>query len=159
MKYKKVIFVGRRATCRDPMAMALLQREVPRYPVEVCARGLVVLFAEPMNPKAEEVLAANGIFLPDYRARQLTSEDFSADTLVVTFHQNMKEKVLEMEGAQNIVVLTDVTGDELEIMDPYGGELLQYEICLETLGNSIRKLVQCLQNDSQNETDEYGLIL
>ncbi len=159
MKYKKVIFVGRRATCREPMAMALLQREVPRYPVEVCARGLVVLFAEPMNPKAEEVLAANGIFLPDYRARQLTSEDFSADTLVVTFHQNMKEKVLEMEGAQNIVVLTDVTGDELEIMDPYGGELLQYEICLETLGNSIRKLVQCLQNDSQNETDEYGLIL
>ncbi|MCD7865815.1 MAG: phosphotyrosine protein phosphatase [Clostridiales bacterium] len=159
MKYKKVIFVGRRATCREPMAMALLQREVPRYPVEVCARGLVVLFAEPMNPKAEEVLAANGIFLPDYRARQLTSEDFSTDTLVVTFHQNMKEKVLEMEGAQNIVVLTDVTGDELEIMDPYGGELLQYEICLETLGNSIRKLVQCLQNDSQNETDEYGLIL
>lgn len=147
MMFKKVIFVGRRATCREPMAMALLQKEMPYDLVEVCARGLVVLFAEPMNPKAEEVLASNGIFLPDYRACQLVPEDFSEDTLVVTFHQDMKEKVMDMEGAQNIVVLTDVTGDELEIIDPYGGELLQYEICLETLGNSIRKLVQCLQND------------
>ncbi|MCC8029594.1 MAG: phosphotyrosine protein phosphatase [Lachnospiraceae bacterium] len=144
MIYKKVIFVGRRGTCREPMAMALLQRAFDRCPVEVCARGLVVLFSEPMNPKAEEVLAVNGIFLQDYRASQLSQEDFSDDTLVITFHQDMKEKVMELEGAKNVYVLTELTGDELEIIDPYGGELLQYEICMETLGNSIRKLASTL---------------
>ncbi|MCD7982130.1 MAG: phosphotyrosine protein phosphatase [Clostridiales bacterium] len=141
---KKVIFVGKRATCREPMAMALLQREDLRNSVDVEAKGLVVLFPEPMNPKAEEVLAGYGIAMPGYRANPLTPEDFSEDTLILTFHRDLIEKVMEMEGAQNVYVLTEVTGDELEIIDPYGGDMIQYEICMETLNNTIHKLAECL---------------
>lgn len=150
--YKKIIFVGKRATCREPMAMALLQREDLRNTVEVEARGLVVLFPEPMNPRAEEMLARGGIDLPGYRAKQLTPEDFSEDTLILTFHRDLIEKVLEMEGAQNVYVLTEVTGDELEIIDPYGGDMIRYEICMETLNNTIHKLAECLNDMEQAES-------
>ena len=37
--FNKVIFVGKRATCREPMAMALLRNEPLWHPVEVESRG------------------------------------------------------------------------------------------------------------------------
>lgn len=146
--FNKVIFVGKRATCREPMAMALLKNEPLWHPVEVQARGLVVLFPEPLNQKAEAVMISSGISISDYMSTQLESSDFSEDTLILTFDQEIREKVMEMDGAQNVYVLTDVTGDELEIMDPYGGDVMSYGLCLETMTNTIRKLAAVLNERS-----------
>ena len=143
-KIEKIIFAGKRAICREPMAAAILQREVLNFPVEILARGVVVLFPEPLNQKAEAVMISNGITLENYTSSQLESTDFGETTLILTFDQASKEKVLEMEGAQNVEVLTDLTGDELEILDPYGAELVTYGICYETLSNSIHKLAEIL---------------
>lgn len=148
-EFSKVIFVGQRATCREPMAMALLKKEPLWHPIEIQARGLVVLFPEPLNQKAEAVMASSDIRMKDYMSKQLEPEDFSNDTLVLTFDREIKEKVLEMEGAQNVYVLTDVTGDELEILDPYGGDIMTYGICLETLTNTIKKLADVLNSETE----------
>lgn len=148
-EFNRVIFVGRRATCREPMAMALLENEILLHPVEVMARGLVVLFPEPLNQKAEAVMASREMRLKDYMSVPLQTEDFSDDTLVLTFDQASRDRVLEMEGAQNVYVLTDVTGDELEIVDPYGGDIIRYGICLETLANSIKKLADVLNRQTE----------
>lgn len=144
--FEKVIFAGKRATCREPMAMELLKREPLWHPVEVQARGLVVLFPEPINQKAEAVMISNGIHVEDYVSSQLETSDFDESTLILTFDQAAKEKVLEMEGAQNVYVLTDVTGDELEILDPYGADLITYGICYETLTKTIKKLADVLND-------------
>ena len=53
-----------------------------------------------------------------------------------------------MECAQNVEVLTDLTGDELEILDPYGAELVTYGICYETLSNTIHKLAELLNEEN-----------
>ena len=79
---------------------------------------------------------------------QLEQNDFGDTTLILTFDQAAKEKVLEMEGAQNVEVLTDLTGDELEILDPYGAELVTYGICYETLSNTIHKLAELLNEEN-----------
>ena len=105
-KIEKIIFAGKRAICREPMAAAILQREHLNFPVEILARGIVVLFPEPLNQKAEAVMISNGITLENYMSSQLESSDFGEHTLVLTFDQAAKEKVLEMEGAQNVEVLT-----------------------------------------------------
>ena len=112
-KIEKIIFAGKRAICREPMAAAILQREHLNFPVEILARGIVVLFPEPLNQKAEAVMISNGITLENYMSSQLEPSDFGEHTLVLTFDQAAKEKVLEMEGAQNVEVLTELTGDEL----------------------------------------------
>ena len=96
-------------------------------------------------------MISNGIALENYRSSQLEQNDFGDTTLILTFDQAAKEKVLEMEGAQNVEVLTDLTGDELEILDPYGAELVTYGICYETLSNTIHKLAEVLN-------DEYDTI-
>ena len=57
------------------------------------------------------------------------------------------EKILEKyENAdpENVHVLTELVGDELEIINPYGGTLQQYGLCYETMRKTIKKLVNLL---------------
>ena len=93
-------------------------------------------------------MISNGIALENYMSSQLEPTDFGDTMLILTFDQAAKEKVLEMEGAQNVEVLTDLTGDELEILDPYGAELVTYGICYETLSNTIHKLAELLNEEN-----------
>lgn len=147
MAYKKIIFVAQTGTCREAMAAGIFGEFALPYPLEVVSRGLVVQFPEPMNQKAEAVLISNGINMEGFVSQQLTEEDLTEDALVITMEQQQKERILEQyENAvpENIQVLTEYVGDELEIIDPYGGALPAYGLCYETLRKSIKKLVKLL---------------
>jgi protein-tyrosine phosphatase len=125
--------------------------------VEVLARGLVVLFPEPINQKAEAILISNGIHMEGFTSVQLTEEDLEGDTLTLTMERTQRERLLEMYGedkAEDIQVLTDLVGDELEILDPYGGALPSYGLCYETLRKSIKKLVKLLNDNERTVTNE-----
>ena len=106
------------------------------------ARGLTVLFPEPMNQKAEAILISNGYRVPDFKSTQISEEDFSDTTLILTMEERQKQKILErFPDAKNVQVLTDLTGDELEIMDPIGAPLQSYGLCFESLSIIIKKLL------------------
>ena len=154
IRYKKLIFVDTNDNCRAPMAEMILKRKFLTNPLTIESRGMVVLFPEPLNQKAEAVMISNGITLENYMSSQLEPSDFGEHTLVLTFDQAAKEKVLEMEGAQNVEVLTELTGDELEILDPYGAELVTYGICYETLSNTIHKLAEILNEEYDRSENE-----
>lgn len=146
-KLEKIIFVGRSGTCREPMAMGILQDLSLKEDVEVLARGLVVSFPEPINGKAEAVLISNGITLENFTSCQLADEDINENTLILTMEEKQRQKVLELyesASAENVYVLTGFVGDELEILDPYGGTLQSYGLCYETLRKSIKKLLKII---------------
>ena len=144
---ERIIFVARSGSSREPMAMGILNDLLLKQDVEVLARGLVVSFPQPMNGKAEAVLISNGINLENYTSKQLTNEDITEHTLVLTMERKQRDKVLANFSNANLEmvhVLTDFVGDELEIIDPYGGALQSYGLCYETLRKSIKKLVKIL---------------
>ena len=148
-KLERIIFVARSGTCREPMAMGILKDLTLKYEVEILARGLVVSFPEPMNGKAEAVLISNGINLENFTSRPLTNEEITENTLVLTMEKKQRDKVLSHFSnahVENVYVLTDFVGDELEILDPYGGALQSYGLCYETLRKSIKKLVKILNS-------------
>ena len=150
MVYDKIIFVGQTGTCREPMAAGILGDFTLRHPAEIQSRGLVVQFPEPMNQKVEAVLIGNGVATNDFMSVQLSEEDFTPETLVLTMEYIQKEKILEKyENAipENVHVLNEIVGDELEILDPYGGSLQSYGLCYETMRKSIQKLVNILNED------------
>lgn len=129
------------------MAEGILKEYNLKRSIEVVSRGLVVLFPEPLNQKAEAVMISNGINMEGYMSTQLSEEDFTEDTLVLVMERTQLEKVLEKyENAseENVHVLTDLVGDELEIIDPYGGSLQSYGLCYETMRKTILKLVNFL---------------
>lgn len=151
--YNRIIFVGKSGTSREPMAKGILEDFSLKHSVEVLAKGLVVQFSEPINQKAEAILISNGIHMEGFVSVQLTEEDLTDDTLILTMERSQKEKLLELYGEdreEDIQVLTELVGDELEILDPYGGALPSYGLCYETLRKSIKKLVKLL-NENEGE--------
>ena len=143
-QYNRIIFVAESGTCRALIAAGILGQYSLKHPVEILTRGLVVLFPEPLNQKAEAVMISNGINMEGFMSVQLTEEDFTEDTLVLVMERAQLEKVFEKfpeADPENVHVLTELVGDELEILDPYGGTLQSYGLCYETLRKTIRKLV------------------
>ena len=151
-EYNRIMFIDENGTCRAPMAAGILGQAALRHPVETLIRGLVVLFPEPLNQKAEAVMISNGINMENYTSIQLEEEDFSDDTLVLVMESSQLEKVLDNYqnvAAENIFILTDLVGEELEIVNPYGGTLQAYGLCYEMMRKTVCKLVDML---NQKET-------
>lgn len=146
-QYNKILFVAESGTCRAPMAAGILREYVLKRPVTIGCRGLVVLFPEPLNQKAEAVMISNGINCDGFMSKQLCDEDFTEDTLTLVMEHGQMEKILEKYPGANpedVHVLTELVGDELEIINPYGGTLQAYGLCYETLRKTISKLVNLL---------------
>lgn len=149
-QYNRILFVGDSGVCRSPMAAGILGEYSLKHPAEISARGLVVLFPEPLNQKAEAVMISNGINMEGFMSVQLTAEDFTEDTLILVMERAQLEKVLEKfpeASPENVHVLTELVGDELEILNPYGGPLQAYGLCYETMRKTIKKLVNYLNNE------------
>ena len=60
-QYNRILFVAESGTSRAPMAAGILSEYTLKHPVTIECRGLVVLFPEPLNQKAEAVMISNGI--------------------------------------------------------------------------------------------------
>ncbi|MEY8332674.1 phosphotyrosine protein phosphatase [Lachnospiraceae bacterium 47-T17] len=154
--WDKVIFVCSSGTCRAPMAAALLQECSLKRDIRVEARGLVVLFPEPLNQKVSAVMISNGINMEGYMSQQLVAGDVDAHTLVLVMEAKDLPKTLAIIGEERleqVEVLTTLVGEELEIMDPYGAPLPSYGLCFESLSKTIKKLAVRL-NEQGEETNE-----
>lgn len=159
-KYKKVIFVCDSGTARAPMAEAIMKEYMIKYPLEIESRGLVVLFPEPVNQKAEAVLISNGINPENQMSRQLEQEDLEPENLIIAMEELQKQRIrenYELPEGIDMEVLTDLTGDELEIINPYGGTLQSYGLCYETLNKTIKKLVNLINEGIEEKGGEETL--
>lgn len=155
--WDKVIFVCRSGTCRAPMAAALLRECSLKREIQIEARGLVVLFPEPLNQKASAVMISNGINMEGYMSEQLAAEDAEKDTLLVVMEANEIPAVLAIIGEDKlpqVQVLTALVGEELEIMDPYGAPLPSYGLCFESLSKTIKKLAVWLNEQGEASDNE-----
>lgn len=144
----RVIFASGSGTSRAPMAAAIFHATEHSRPIICEARGLIVQFPEPLNQKAEAILISNGTTLKDYSSKQLLDTDFSESTLVITMEETQRQKILsEYANAteENTRLLNELVGDELEVMDPYGGSVQTYGLCYEVLKASIEKLMRVLE--------------
>ncbi len=119
---------------------------------EVLSRGLVVHFPEPLNQKAEAVMISNGIEIPDFESQKLTASDITLDTIVFTMEAASYARILrtiETANEENTFILTDFVGEELPIMNPFGGTLQTYGICFEMLKTTLGKLYDMLFGDDR----------
>ncbi|MDD6550347.1 MAG: phosphotyrosine protein phosphatase [Lachnospiraceae bacterium] len=148
MRIKRVIFVDNKGNARSAMACALYRKMYPDSGIEALARGIVVSFSEPLNQKAEAVMAGKGLDTEGFTSVQLSEDDIQPGTLIFTMKASQRERVMdEYNGANenNTFVLSSFAGEELEIMDPYGGNLQVYGICLEALGSTLEKFPEKLK--------------
>ena len=110
--------------------------------LEVLDRGLVVLFSEPANPKVSTVLKNNDLNIDSHVATMLEAGDITEDTLILTMTRKQRDSVMEkFEEAKNVYAIKEFVGYEGDVMDPYGGTLLDYEGCFDELSKLVKKTI------------------
>ena len=147
-KYDRLIFVSNSDTCRGPMAEAILKSKFLLSELEVESRGLVVLFPEPVNQKAEAILASHGLTMKDHTAKMLEQEDFDERTLILVMEDALKQRIFqEHENVQNTWQLSEYIKEETDVTEPVGGSLADYGACYELLDCMIISLVVVLNEE------------
>lgn len=144
--YQNILFVCTGNTCRSPMAETIFKSLDPD--TQVRSRGLVVLFPEPVNPKAEMVLGNHNLALGNHVTHQLKVTDIEEGTLILTMTEAQKERVEKnFAVTDNLFTLKEFVGEIGDVTDPYGGTLMDYEDCYVELVRLIKKLVYKLAEE------------
>lgn len=143
-QYQKVIFVDSSDTTRSPMAEVVLKAMMMDAPISVHSRGLVVLFPEPMNQKAEAILISNGYGSQKHMSKPLTQEDIGDGTgvLLLTMESSQKEKVFqEYCNLKHVFTLREFLGHQGDLRALYGAPLIEYGLFYEVLKGLMEELV------------------
>jgi protein-tyrosine-phosphatase len=147
-RYDRLIFVSNSDTCRGPMAKGILKSKYLLEDLEVDSRGLVVLFPEPANQRAEAVMELHGLDISSHAAEPLDASDFDERTLILTMDESNQRKIYESyENAVNVHLLSVYVGCVEEVKNPYGGGLRDYDDCYDRLEEYITKLVVLLNEE------------
>lgn len=111
--------------------------------VTIESRGMIVLFPEPINPKIQVVLINHGLSLEENRtAKMLDVEDVGDDTLLLTMTVAQKDKIIrDFPGVTSVYTMLGFIEEDSDMMDPYGGTLVEYEECFATMSRVIKKIV------------------
>lgn len=118
--------------------------------IEACSRGLVVLFPEPSNQKAEMVVENHNLSLDNHVSTQLEKDDIKGNVLILCMTFAQKVKVAEEFGhLDNLYTLKEYAGEDGDVIDPYGGTVLEYEECFSELSRLIKKLLIKLNEEGQ----------
>ncbi len=143
--YDKLIFVSESDTSTSPMAEAILQQIFLLEDILITSKGLVVLFPEPINPKAEAVLVSHSLSMKDHVSEQLTEDDFDDRTLILTMDEALMNRLLkDHERAKNVFTLASYIQADEDISDPYGGSLADYNRVYELLRVYVLRLSKIL---------------
>ena len=147
-KYRRIVFLSDADTCRGPMAAEMLRHKDLRQEYAIDSRGLVVLFPEPVNQKAEAVMKSAQMTMEEHTATAFSENDVAEDILILAMCESEKEKVQTEYGeAAKVFTLSEFIGEELQIPNPYGQPLNAYGECMERLTEAIDKLAETLNKE------------
>ena len=147
---RKIIFVDASDTGRAAMAKIMMRQRLRGATPEVLSRGLVVLFPEPMNQKAEAVLVSNGYSGKEHRAAQLLQEDIEPETLILTMEDEQKLKIWEdYENVPRVYRFTDFVGESGDLPPLYWKPLTEYGACCEWISVLVDKLIEKIKGTKE----------
>lgn len=155
--YQKLIFVSMGGTCRSILAKAIFDNMSAQdegnmgSEINTESRGLVVLFNEPVNPKAAAIAKSKGIDISIEKSEPLEPEDFGDGILVLVMTDLLKKQVYEkFEHAVNVYSIREFTGEALDVESAFGGALVDYGLGYEYLEKLVAKVrTILLQDDAQ----------
>lgn len=148
-KYRRILFVSIGDNCRGPMAAELLRNQQLHREYEIGSRGMVVLFPEPANQKAEAIMRSQQMTLEAHVATQFEEADLTDDTLVLTFEENQKWKIVsEYRNVKNVYTLNEYIEDDRLVPSAHGQPLNVYGENFELLRELIIKLAEKLNREA-----------
>ncbi len=150
-KYRRILFISNGDNCRGPMAAEILRNQPLLQEYVIGSRGMVVLFPEPANQKAEAIMRSQQMTLEAHIATAVSEMDFDDDTLVLTFEEAHKWKIVsEYENVQHVYTLNEFVDDDRIVSSVHGQPLNIYGENFELLKELIVKLANKLNEEAKN---------
>ena len=130
-----IILVGENNLTRSILAEAILKKIFQQKNIEnvnVISRGSIVLFSEPISPKASAVLYEHGCEDVTKRSTELTQEDIDNADLILTMSRSDTEHIRDhFEVNTTCMFLGTFIDMEEEIPDVAEDTKEGYEVCYE----------------------------
>lgn len=139
----QVLFVCSGNTCRSPMAQALLQEKLRLLGLDkfvtAGSAGVAAWPGQPASPEAIAVMNREGISLADHRSGQIDVAQLSVAALVLAMTRSHRESLLRLfpDLGEKIFTLGDFSGNGLDIADPYGCHLEDYQSCANQISQML----------------------
>ena len=150
-KYRRILFISKSDNCRGPMAAEILRHECLEQEYRIGSRGMVVLFPEPANQKAEAIMRSQQMTLVDHEATQLDEIDLDDETLVLTFEEAQKWKIVsDYENVKHVYTLSEYIDDDRIVGSAHGQPLNVYGENFELLRELIHKLAERLNEEAKS---------
>ena len=142
--------------CRSPMAEALLRREVEQAGlggrVTVASAGVSdEEHGNPVDPRAREVLADNGLELPHHSAHRITDRELADAALVLAMTEDHARQLRErLPGVDTVRLMRSFdphasSDEDLDIADPWFGSAEDFDTAWEQIEAATPGVVEWLQ--------------
>ena len=137
------------------MAECLLKASVNQYPIlkkfKFQSAGVFAQDNQPASSNSQKAIESKSLSLEKHRSQQLTQELVDQAHLILGMtsshiqqlgfqFENLPEKIFPFRHWLN--------DKETDIPDPFGGNLNDYQNCLESIEESIPSIAQYLENQS-----------
>lgn len=146
-----VYFVCTGNTCRSPMAEAILKHKKISN-IHVKSAGVYALDGGEMSENAQAVLNEQGIS-HHHTSTQVTEQDLEWANLVLTMTRAHKEMILNSypQFTDKTFTLKEYVTPytELDVSDPFGGDVNMYRQTFEELDRLIEQLEQRYKEELQ----------
>jgi len=145
----RVLFVCTGNTCRSPMAASVFRRLCDEHGVvaNIASAGLAASDGAPISRNARRTLDNAGIAVHCPTSSMLTTPLVENSDLIVTMTHGHSHAIHAQypEATEKTAPLLTYAGMQNDVVDPFGGDLDEYQACLDSMALGLEALVEELK--------------
>jgi len=149
-KSQLILFVCTGNTCRSPIAEFLAKKMIDKNNLHytVMSAGFIEE-GIPISENSKSVLALNGIDASEHLSALLNYKMIRRSWLILTMTKDHKKKILQLypASASKVYTISEFTGFNFDVMDPFEKDLEYYKKTFEEINDRVKIIFEKIKGE------------